>query len=764
MMYLPSSSPLERLRSLFKRRVGDADLAYLGDSHGEGARVDVPGTDDYVYVHFATGGVDENGFAIYSTPQMAWVGNVAYPNVPGCPVYVGIGYSDILEIKAVHPRGLRQAGISARVLNPLNQQSKFVYLWQLTMGLANAVGTTASASFLVTIKSFRHYVGNIFQTFETPGPADMVDLEPYVPAADMHCYAAIWLDTYTNLPVVTTSTAQALTIQMDLTDIQELTVNRPADAIPLKAFHLSNDQTSVRASAQDTELRQVLNTPQLWGFPNILSHLERVWPNRTLVTGPYTVSGVGAIALESGAQIIIVHKNNFIATTAPGTGDDSADGYSIGSLWFDTATGLLYVATSVSVGAATWGEVTASGGGTMSSWSVGAEAGTDETVTNGQLVDFLGGAGIDTVVSAPRTVTASVDSTVIRTSGTQSIGVGLTLTAPVIADYTNANHDHLDPDDGGTLTTAIFGTTTQNWVLIGQISGTGVPTFRGLVAADLAAALASPPSIGGTTPATGYFSALRLYISGVAAIFTHAFTANRTVTFPGDANVTLVGEATTQTLSAKTLTAPTIADYTNAQHDHADADGGGQLTGAAFTTQTANTIFAGPTTGAAATPTFRALVLADVPNLIAILRDEKASGTAGGTSSTTTWNARDLNTESYDPGSIVAISSNQFTPIAGDYEIWALTSFLGGTAAASTGRCRLYNVTGAAAVEEGLTTFAMINGPGTAPLNCKFTANGTDAYRIDTYTSVGRATTGLGTQAGDGSAEVYTMVELRKIV
>jgi hypothetical protein len=39
----------------------------------------------------------------------------------------------------------------------------------------------------------------------------------------------------------------------------------------------------------------------------------------------------------------------------------------------------------------------------------------------------------------------------------------------------------------------------------------------------------------------------------------------------------------------------------------------GTLTGT-FNTQTATTVFAGPSSGAAATPTFRALVLADIPN------------------------------------------------------------------------------------------------------------------------------------------------------
>lgn len=39
----------------------------------------------------------------------------------------------------------------------------------------------------------------------------------------------------------------------------------------------------------------------------------------------------------------------------------------------------------------------------------------------------------------------------------------------------------------------------------------------------------------------------------------------------------VVGTSDTQTLTNKTLTTPTIADFTNAQHDHGDADDGGSI-------------------------------------------------------------------------------------------------------------------------------------------------------------------------------------------
>lgn len=147
----------------------------------------------------------------------------------------------------------------------------------------------------------------------------------------------------------------------------------------------------------------------------------------------------------------------------------------------------------------------------------------------------------------------------------------------------------------------------------------------------------------------------------------------------------------------------------------------------------------------------------------AILADVKATTVAGGTSSNTTWNTRDLNTKQYDPYGIVTISSNKFVPIAGDYQLFAYTPFLGGAAGTALGRARLFNVTTAVAVQQGQSGAAVTNTNSVAILDCVFTANGSDEFRIDTYTSVGRATNGLGLASGDGSSEIYTVVVLKKI-
>lgn len=79
-----------------------------------------------------------------------------------------------------------------------------------------------------------------------------------------------------------------------------------------------------------------------------------------------------------------IRKNNYAATAAPTVGDDTGDGYTVGSRWFDTTNDRSYVALDVTLGAAIWKEYANSLNGKM---AVGAVNVTNAFQTVGITID-----------------------------------------------------------------------------------------------------------------------------------------------------------------------------------------------------------------------------------------------------------------------------------------------------------------------------------------------------------------------------------------
>lgn len=138
----------------------------------------------------------------------------------------------------------------------------------------------------------------------------------------------------------------------------------------------------------------------------------------------------------------------------------------------------------------------------------------------------------------------------------------------------------------------------------------------------------------------------------------------------------------------------------------------------------------------------------------AVLEDQKASGTDGGSSTSGSWQTRTLNTEAKDTYSLVSIAANAFTPTVDGWVEWSAPATRSGSH-----QSRLYNVTGAAVVSYG-TSAATGAGADTSTISeggGAVTAG--TAYRIEHRVTTTKATDGYGQANSFGGTEVYTRVK-----
>lgn len=197
--------------------------------------------------------------------------------------------------------------------------------------------------------------------------------------------------------------------------------------------------------------------------------------------------------------------------------------------------------------------------------------------------------------------------------------VGLLMPASIYTSVSNS------PITSSGILIPILKTQTTNTVWSGPMSGADtVPTFRALVAADL--------------PSGGYdTSYLRLDTSNsplTGPLGISSLTANTMLQSNGSKQiVSLANGSTSQvltmissstqgwrtpgtggigTVTSVGLSLPSIITVSGSPVTSA-----GTLTGT-LATQTANTVFSGPTTGSSAAPTFRSLVAADMPGSVLI--------------------------------------------------------------------------------------------------------------------------------------------------
>lgn len=101
----------------------------------------------------------------------------------------------------------------------------------------------------------------------------------------------------------------------------------------------------------------------------------------------------GVTAEQIGLGNVANILDNLSASTAPTVGDDSADGYAVGSLWIDTTADKAYVCLDATEGAAVWQELGAGGAGSGDMLKNTYDTDDDGVVDEAEAVDGVDAAG-----------------------------------------------------------------------------------------------------------------------------------------------------------------------------------------------------------------------------------------------------------------------------------------------------------------------------------------------------------------------------------
>jgi len=170
-------------------------------------------------------------------------------------------------------------------------------------------------------------------------------------------YATLASPTFTGTPAAPTATAGTSTTQLATTAFVTTADNLKAPiasptftgtpAAPTATAGTSTTQLATTAFVTTADnLKAPLASPALTGTPTA--------PTASNGTNTTQIATTAFVLANAGGGGGGAPLGNYTATTAPTVNDDSADGYEVGSRWFNTVTSQMWTARVVTVGAAVW--------------------------------------------------------------------------------------------------------------------------------------------------------------------------------------------------------------------------------------------------------------------------------------------------------------------------------------------------------------------------------------------------------------------------
>lgn len=312
------------------RRIVQARLtpyrAILGDGNGN-----VKAGDGMYWVRPYDAANAQNN-ATPGTPYRVRAGSALIVPREGRLVWIYYGPDRRLTVMAYDHDDLIQAGIDPLTVQPNDPYRQWIRLKNIQNFRALPIGTGNTPSMKASVRQLFYLTatGDLVRWNGTNADTH-IDLTDYVPEEGFQCYVVLWLRTYNPngldpIQVTTSDHIDSIDAVLSFDELQQCADAADPDAIPIQAFRLANAQTALKLdNSVDVDLRQFINMPQVYGFPNTVDRGYRIHEGFSVVApSAITMEDGGVVIVQDNALLLILSADDEEGGGGSVTWDDQA--------------------------------------------------------------------------------------------------------------------------------------------------------------------------------------------------------------------------------------------------------------------------------------------------------------------------------------------------------------------------------------------------------------------------------------------------------